>query len=94
MRVTLSDNSVADRVFDLETEIPALEDAVSCIDGVRLIVIDPISAYLGGADSNTNAEVRRLLSPLAVLCVTHFRKSAGAAAHRAIASIAFAESAS
>jgi putative DNA primase/helicase len=65
---------------------------------VRLIIIDPISAYLGHADSNVNAEVRGLLSPLvalaarhavAVLCVTHLRKSAGAAVHRAIASIAF-----
>lgn len=56
------------------------------------------SAYLGGADSHSNAEVRGLLSPLAalaakhniaVLCVTHLRKSAGAAVYRAIASIAF-----
>ena len=98
MRVTLPDNSTTERPFQLETGIDALEDALAHIRGVRLIVIDPISAYLGGADSNTNAEVRGLLSPLAtlsarqgvaVLCVTHLRKSAGAAVHRAIASIAF-----
>jgi putative DNA primase/helicase len=98
MRVTLADNSTSDRPFDLETGIATLEDALARIPGVRLIVIDPISAYLGGADSNTNAEVRKLLSPLAafaakygvaVLCVTHLRKSAGVAVHRAIASIAF-----
>jgi putative DNA primase/helicase len=97
-RVTLADNSTSDRLFDLETGIATLEDALARIPGVRLIVVDPISAYLGGADSNTNAEVRKLLSPLAVfaakygvavLCVTHLRKSAGVAVHRAIASIAF-----
>lgn len=102
MRVTLADNSTAERPFDLETGIETLEDALARIPGVRLVIIDPISAYLGGADSNTNAEVRGLLSPLAglaakygvaVLCVTHLRKSAGAAVHRAIASIAFAAAA-
>jgi putative DNA primase/helicase len=98
MRVALADNSTAERPFDLEAGISTLEDALARVRGVRLIIVDPISAYLGGADSNTNAEVRGLLSPLAslaashgvaVLCVTHLRKSAGAAVHRAIASIAF-----
>jgi putative DNA primase/helicase len=102
VRITLADNSIADRAFNLETGIATLEDALARLPGVRLIIIDPISAYLGGADSNTNAEVRGLLSPLAalaakygvaVLCVTHLRKSPGAAVHRAIASIAFAAAA-
>jgi len=66
------------------------------------VVIDPLSAYLGGADSHVNAEVRSLLAPLAALAsrrsvtvcgVAHLRKSAGAAVHRAIGSIAFAAAA-
>ncbi len=98
MRVTLADNSTADRAFDLEAGIATLEAALAQVRGVRLIIVDPISAYLGGADSNSNAEVRRILAPLAalaakygvaILCVTHLRKSAGAAIHRSIASIAF-----
>lgn len=98
MRVTLADSSTGERPFDLEAGISTLEDALARIRGARLIIVDPISAYLGRADSNSNAEVRGLLSPLAslaarhsvaVLCVTHLRKSAGAAVHRAIASIAF-----
>jgi putative DNA primase/helicase len=98
MRVTLADNSTVERAFDLGTGITTLEDALTRVRGVRLIIVDPISAYLGGADSNANAEVRGLLAPLAalaakhavaVLCVTHLRKSAGPAVHRAIASIAF-----
>lgn len=98
MRVTLSDNSTAERSFDLETGIAALEDALARIPGVRLVIIDPISAYLGATDSHSNAEVRGLLSPLAALAakhnaailgITHLRKAAGAAVYRAIASIAF-----
>ena len=30
----------------------------------RLIVVDPVSAYLGGVDDHRNAEVRGILSPL------------------------------
>jgi putative DNA primase/helicase len=51
-----------------------------------LVIIDPITAYLGDADSHKNAEVRALLAPLAemaasqrvsVLAVSHLTKSAG-----------------
>ena len=78
-RITLADNSTAERAFDLETGVATLEDALADVRGVRLIIVDPVSAYLGGADSNSNAEVRRILAPLAalaakyglaVLCVT------------------------
>ena len=98
VRVPRSDGSLLEKNFNLETDIAALEDALNRLPDVRLIVIDPISAYLGGADSNTNAEVRGLLAPLAalaakygvaILAVTHLRKSGGTAVHRAIASIAF-----
>ncbi|MGA7793186.1 MAG: AAA family ATPase [Candidatus Acidiferrales bacterium] len=102
VRVTLGDNSTVERAFDLERGIPALEDALARVPGVRLIIIDPVSAFLGATDSNTNSEVRAILAPLAalaakhgvaILCVTHLRKSAGPAVHRAISSIAFAAAA-
>ena len=98
VRVQLTDGSLAEKPFNLETDVAALEEAVREHPGVRLIVIDPISAYLGGVDSHSNAEVRGVLARLAtlaaqynvaVLCVTHLRKSAGAAVYRAVASIAF-----
>ncbi|MGA2609606.1 MAG: AAA family ATPase [Terriglobia bacterium] len=87
--------------FSLEQDIPALEDAIERT-GARLVIIDPISAYLGNVDSHLNAEVRGLLSPLAALAtrretavigVTHLRKSPGAAIYRAIGSLAFAAAA-
>jgi hypothetical protein len=51
---------------------------------VSAIIIDPISAYLGGTDSHVNAEVRGLLTPLselaakrdvAVIGVSHLNKA-------------------
>ncbi len=102
VRVPLVDGSLAEKPFNLETDCAALEGALREYSDVRLIVIDPISAYLGGVDSHSNAEVRGILVPLvalagrlgvAVLCVTHLRKSAGAAIYRAISSIAFAAAA-
>jgi hypothetical protein len=98
VRVIQNNGSASERPFQLEVGIAALEDTLLRMSDVRLIVIDPISAFLGNTDSNSNAEIRGLLSPLAslaarhhvaVLCVTHLRKSPGIAVHRAIASIAF-----
>ncbi len=102
VRVQLTNGSLTEKPFNLETDIAALEKALREGPEVRLIVIDPISAYLGGVDSHSNAEVRGILAPLsglaarigvAMLCVTHLRKSAGAAIYRAISSIAFAAAA-
>jgi AAA domain len=64
-----------------------------------LLAVDPISAYLGDADSHKNAEVRAVLGPLATLahetgcaivCVNHFNKgSSGNAQMRSMGSMAF-----
>ncbi len=84
--------------FDLRRDLPALEQAVANMGDCRLVIIDPISAYLGGADSHRNAEIRGLLAPLAdlaarhgvaVVAVTHLRKGDGPALYRAMGSLAF-----
>ncbi len=72
---------------------------------IRMVVIDPITAFLGGADSHKNAEVRALLAGLsavaselrfAVLAVSHLNKGganiSGALA-RISGSVAFAAAA-
>lgn len=77
-------------IFNLEQDVIALQQIVEKINNsgrpnVRLIVVDPLNAFWGGKiNAFVDQEVRRALSPLkefaekndiAVLCVTHFRKS-------------------
>lgn len=69
----------------------------------KLVIVDPLSAYLGATDSHRDAEVRGLLAPLsataeangaAVLAVMHLSKGGhGKAIYRAVGSIAFAAAA-
>ena len=98
VRIVQKDGAEGERGFSLESDIEALEDAIKQHPDTRMIVIDPISAYLGGTDSHNNAAVRGLLSPLSdlaartgvlILGVTHLRKTGGQAIHRSIESIAF-----
>jgi hypothetical protein len=65
----------------------------------RLLVIDPISAYIGRADTHRDNETRAALAPLAtlaertgcvVLMLRHLRKSGGTdAIYRGLGSVAF-----
>lgn len=95
-------NQGGKRMFNLADDLERLTKIVKNEPNVKLLVIDPISAYLGGrdkADSYRNAEVRALLAPLAdwaarhriaVVFVTHFNKSGnGRALGRVTDSIAF-----
>ncbi len=75
--------------FSLEEDIDDLEKLVKERGDILLIVIDPITAYLGNVDSNSNSGVRGLLEPLsrmaseynlAVILVAHFNKTQGAEA--------------
>lgn len=92
-------NRPATDAFSLEDDLALLEMQLRACHDPRLVVIDPISAYLGSVDSHTNADVRRVLAPLAeiasrngvaVVAVTHLNKSgAGRAMYRGMGSIAF-----
>lgn len=72
-----------ERAFTLEHDLPALESAVRA-EEARLVVIDPLSAYLGKANSWKDAEVRAVLTPLAqmaertsaaILGIVHLNKN-------------------
>jgi putative DNA primase/helicase len=90
------------RTLNLQHDLELLERKIAEIGNVALVVVDPVSSYLGKTDSHKNSEVRGVLEPLsemaertrvAILSVTHFAK-AGAntstkALHRFIGSIAF-----
>jgi|CXWL01.1.fsa_nt_gi hypothetical protein len=96
---TLTNGSENRRGFNLKSDLSRLGEMLEEIGGAALIVIDPITAYLGTTDSHNNAEIRALLSPLAelaakheaaVVCVSHFNKnSTGEALMRVTGSLAF-----
>lgn len=74
------------RGFDLTVDITRLGALLQELGDPSLVIIDPITAYLGDADSHKNAEVRALLAPLsemawhqrvAVIAVSHLTKSSG-----------------
>jgi hypothetical protein len=87
------------RTFNLQVDLALLEQAIKRIGNVRLVIIDPVSSYLGKTDSHKNADVRGTLEPLgdmasrlrvAVISITHFSKGAGqSAVNSFIGSIAF-----
>jgi len=91
------------RVFNLQADLELLERKINAVGDVRLVIIDPISSYLGKTDSHNNSDVRGTLEPLgemaarlrvAVVSVTHLSKSGGTSAiNRFIGSIGFVASA-
>lgn len=93
------DGSPAQRMFSLKRDVELLEEALANLPDCRLVVIDPISAYLDGTNSHNNSDVRGVLVPLselaarhkiAIILVQHLNKNGmGNAMYRAIGSIAF-----
>lgn len=57
--------------FSLKTDIANLDKLLEEIKDVALLIIDPITAYLGETDSYKNAEIRALLTPLSELAAKH-----------------------
>ena len=53
--------------FDLTRHLDGIEDILSQMPDCRLLVLDPITAYLGNTNANSNAEVRAAITPLAAL---------------------------
>ncbi len=88
------------RGFNLAGDLKQLEEVVTNSRNPRLIIVDPLGAYLGGpdVDSHANADVRAVLAPLSdlaarlgvcVLAVHHLNKSSGQTAiHRITGSLA------
>jgi putative DNA primase/helicase len=87
------------RSFNLQLDLPELEKKIEQLDDVLLVIIDPITSYLGKVDSHKNADIRSVLEPLGkmaakrhvtVIANTHLSKAAGGSANsRVIGSVAF-----
>jgi putative DNA primase/helicase len=94
-----ADGSVIRRGFSLVDDLPRLAATLQRLGDVSLVVIDPVTAYMGDTDSHKNAEVRAVLSQVsevaakhgaAVVAVSHLRKSAaGEAMQQITGSLAF-----
>ena len=86
------------RAIDLARDLADIKKTIGKIEDCQLVIIDPLSAYIGSIDSHRDNEVRALLAPLAdlaskhdvaVLAVMHLRKSEGPAIYRNMGSLAF-----
>ena len=87
------------RSFNLQADLNLLEMEIKRAGDVALVVIDPVSSYLGKVDSHNNANLRAVLEPMGemaarlgvgILAVTHLNKAGiGSANNRIIGSIAF-----
>jgi putative DNA primase/helicase len=85
--------------FDIKKHLKVLERAIEKTGDVKLIIFDPITAYLGDIEGNRNTQLRAALSPLAILAdkykvaiigIHHLNKDqAKKALYRALGSVAF-----
>lgn len=88
-----------ERMFSFKRDLSVLEQVLPIMTDCRLLVIDPVSAYLDGTDSHKNADIRGLLAPLAALAarckiavvlIQHLNKNGGGSAiYRPMGSLAF-----
>jgi putative DNA primase/helicase len=97
--IRLPDGSLSP--YSLVRDLDALEEAADRLGDLRLVIIDPVTAYLGtkAEAESRNAEIRGVLGPLsdwaerrnvAVVMVTHLNKGSGTKAiYRATGSLAF-----
>lgn len=101
-RVHLLESVIEDgkpRAFSFDRDIAVLETVIDDT-GARLLIVDPLGAYLGKVESHEYAAVRGVLDPLAklaadrdlaVLAIMHVNKGNGSAMHRAMGSSAFVQ---
>ena len=81
--------TLEEREAQLDTDIGEIKKIIAKHPNIRLIVIDPISSFLGNAGMNKEQEVRKVLRPIrdiaqhqniSVILVAHFNKSTEARA--------------
>jgi len=88
------------KLFSLDEHLNVLENVIKENGDLALIVIDPLSAFLGDLDSHKNAEIRGALAPLSALAersnvsiigVSHLNKSTASekAVYRVMGSLSF-----
>ena len=97
--LTAVQDAGAVRGFSLSRDLVPLEAELVRLGDVRVIMIDPLTAYLGATDSHKTADVRALLAPVsdlaarygvAIVTISHLNKGGGnEAMGRVTGSLAF-----
>jgi archaellum biogenesis ATPase FlaH len=85
--------------FSIVNDLDLIEKTLNEYGDIKLVIIDPLSAYFGSTDTHKDAAVRSVLTPLvkmserhgvALVCVMHLNKSnSGKAVYRTMGSLAF-----
>jgi len=85
--------------FDVRLHLDLLDKEIKRLADVKLIIFDPITAYMGGTEGNQNIQVRAALAPLkdlaesnklTILGINHMNKDqAKKALYRTMGSVAF-----
>jgi hypothetical protein len=86
-------------MFDITKDVPTLRQVFQDNADIKILIIDPLTAYLGvGTKAKENTDVRRVLTPLVklaeefgvlLLANNHLNKNSGKALYRILDSIAF-----
>lgn len=94
------DGEIGQHAFNLSTDLPALDKTLTRDTSIKLVIIDPLSSFLGRTDAHKEAEIRGLvMTPLfalaethniAVLIVVHLNKGSGSPLQRISGSVAIA----
>jgi putative DNA primase/helicase len=94
-----NDIAVESPIYDLLEDMDILEDMIKEKGNIGLIILDPITAYMGTLNGNNNTEVRYFMNPLkelaekyelAILGISHFNKGEDMSAiNRTLGSVAF-----
>jgi putative DNA primase/helicase len=87
--VSVGRTSPEEREFQFDQDLKQIDEFLAQSPDVRLIIVDPVSNYLGNAKMNVEQEVRSVLIPLkklaekmnvAVIGIMHLNKKSDAAA--------------
>ena len=90
------------RTFNLQSDLEALGEKLNALQKPQLVIIDPITSYLGKVDARQTPDVRAVMEPVAALAescrvgifaVTHPPKAQATAMNAFTGSLAFVASA-
>jgi uncharacterized protein YggU (UPF0235/DUF167 family) len=57
--------------LNLESDLPLLDEWLTNYPDARLVTLDPVNAYLGQVDGNSDVGIRAVMTPLAALAEKH-----------------------